>query len=142
MKPDSSRWLRSRLAQATLALGLAVTVLPSRMVAQDTSDSVVVMPAGKYVLEARDSTKPVGIAGFEFELKAGGDFKISSPDGSFSGKMIQKDGILTYTDQGCADAGTYVVKMERGGYVIVPKSDPCEGRGDGMAMLLFRPVGS
>lgn len=123
-----------------ILLTLAFGTIPSQAVAQGQSDSVIVMPAGRYVLEARDSTRSVGIAGFDFELKNNGEFRIFSSDGSFSGKMIQKDGILLYSDQGCSGTGTYVVKREQGGYVILPKSDPCEGRGDGMALLRFRPV--
>lgn len=110
-----------------------------RLLAQD---SVVVMPAGHYTVLARDSTKTqMGMIGWPFELKGNGDFTFTSPDSlTWSGKLIQKNGVATYTDQGCGDPGVYYVHRAPDGYVLDLKSEACAGRDSALVVLLFRPA--
>lgn len=99
----------------------------------------VVMPAGSYVIQARDSTKAdsVGMVGWPMVLKGNGAFTITSPDTlTFSGKLVQKDGVTTYTDQACSEPGQYIVRQERGGYAFDVKSETCSA---GWSKLLFVP---
>jgi len=102
----------------------------------------VVMPAGRYVIQARDSTKAkeVAIAGWPFLLKGNGGFTLTTPDSLvFAGKLLQKDGLATYTDQECSDPGVYYVRKELGGYAFDVKSEACAGRDSGWVKLLFVP---
>ncbi len=103
----------------------------------------ITMPAGHYVVEARDTgaAGAVAMAGWPFELKDNGDFVFTSPDSlTWTGKMTQRDGVATYTDQGCGDPGLYYVHQQGGGYVLDRKSEACPGRDSAMVMLRFRPV--
>jgi hypothetical protein len=103
----------------------------------------VTMPAGPYVIQARDSLAKagdVGIAGWPFVLKSNGTFTLTSPDSlTFAGKIVQKEGVATYTDQNCSDPGIYYVRQERGGYAFDVKSEACPGRDSGWVKLLFLP---
>lgn len=121
-------WLAAAVAAAPLA---AQTAAP------------VTMPAGAYVIQPRDSTaKPedVGISGWPFVLKSNGAFTLTSPDSlTFTGKLEQKNGLATYTDQNCGDPGVYYVRKERGGYAFDVKSEACPGRDSGWVKLLFVP---
>ncbi|MGH7524137.1 MAG: hypothetical protein ACREK8_07520 [Gemmatimonadales bacterium] len=103
----------------------------------------VIMPAGAYIIQPRDSmAKPddVGITGWPFVLKSNGAFTLTSPDSlTFTGKLEQKNGLATYTDQNCGDPGVYYVRKERGGYAFDVKSEACPGRDSGWVKLLFVP---
>jgi hypothetical protein len=106
---------------------------------QLSAQAPVSMPAGNYVIQARDSAKAdsVGMAGWPLVLKSNGAFTITSPDTlTFSGKLVQKDGIATYTDQACSEPGQYLVRQERGGYAFDVKSETCSA---GWSKLLFVP---
>ena len=122
------RWLGAAIAAAPLAA---------------QAPAPVTMPAGAYVIQPRDSTaKPddVGIAGWPFVLKSNGAFTLTSPDSlTFTGKLEQKDGLATYTDQNCGDPGVYYVRKVRGGYAFDVKSEACPGRDSGWVKLLFVP---
>ena len=130
------RWLL--LAAATL-VGPPLTAQAGR-----GSETAPAMLPGKYTIEARDTSK--AFPPISFELKSNTVFVITMPDGIFSGKMKAKDGILTYSDQGCLDEknvqreGTYVVRGERGGFWLEVQSDSCEDRGKSLASWLFRPI--
>jgi hypothetical protein len=124
----------------------AVTLVALPLGAQ-AGGSVGTAPAitpGKYTIEARDTSK--AFPPIPFELKSSTIFVITMADGTFSGRMRSKDGILTYSDQGCLDEkniqreGTYVVRSERGGFWLEVKSDSCEDRGKSLASWLFRPI--
>ncbi len=99
---------------------------------------------GKYTIEARDTAKT--FPPIPFELKNSTIFVITMAEGTFSGRMRSKDGLLTYSDQGCLDEnnvqreGTYVVRGERGGYWLEVQTDSCEDRGKSLASWLFRPI--
>src|SRR5690348_6074835 len=80
----------------------AVAALGTRLEAQSTPPAN--MPSGNYLIQARDTSKAaeVAISGWPFVLKGSGDFTITSPDSlTFTGKLKQKDGVATYTDQSC-----------------------------------------
>jgi hypothetical protein len=98
------------------------------------------MPAGSYVIQARDSSKADGVAmkGWPFVLKSNGTFTITTPDSlTFTGKLLQKDGVATYTDQSCSEPGLYAVRQERGGYAFDAKAETCSA---GWTKLLFVPA--
>jgi hypothetical protein len=102
----------------------------------------VTMPAGDYVIEARDSSKAgdVGVAGWPFVLKGNGSFVMTNPDTLvFAGKIVQKDGVATLTDQTCDEPGVYFVRREHNGYAFDMKSEACAGRDTGWTKLLFVP---
>jgi len=123
--------LRGILAVLALSLGT------SSLTAQ--SGGPVAMPAGSYVIQARDTAKAetVAMRGWPFVLKGNGNFTITTPDSlTFTGKLVQKDGIATYTDQSCDEAGQYVVRQERGGYAFDAKAETCSA---GWTKLLFVP---
>ncbi|MGH7583188.1 MAG: hypothetical protein ACREL5_08195 [Gemmatimonadales bacterium] len=116
---------------------LSVTIAAGRL-----SGQVVTMPAGDYVIQARDSAHAaeIGVVGWPFVLKGNGSFTLTSPDSlSFMGKLTQKDGMATFTDQTCADTGVYYVRQERGGYAFDVKSEACPGRDSSWVKLLFIP---
>ena len=123
------RWTFALVAVATLAVPLgAQTPAP------------IQMPNGDYVIQARDTTKAadVGIAGWPFVLKGGGAFTITNPESlTFTGKLIQKDGIATYTDQSCETPATYTIRRERGGYAFDFKSGGCPENEATLGKLLF-----
>ena len=125
----SHRWTLAVLAATLSATPLAAQAAP------------VKMPAGDYVVQARDTTKAkeVAIAGWPFALKGNGAFAFSSPDDglTFSGKLVQKDGVATYTDQGCDQPATYTVRQERGGYAFDFKSGGCAENATSLDKLLF-----
>lgn len=126
-----------------LLRALALPLLVSPLAAQQT-DSAVTMAAGKYTIEARDTTK--AFPPIPFELKGNGNWVISMEGGTFSGKLKITAGTVTYSDQGCVDdsnnqrEGIYALQSARGGFWFAVKSDPCEGRGPSLAEWLFRPV--
>lgn len=130
------RWLI--LAAATL-VGSPLTAQAGR-----GGEMAAAMLPGKYTIEARDTSK--AFPPVPFELKGNSVFVITMPDGIFSGRMKSKDGILTYSDQGCLDEkniqreGTYLVRNERGGFWLDVQSDSCEDRGKSLASWLFRPI--
>jgi hypothetical protein len=100
----------------------------------------VTMPVGSYVIQARDTSvkaERVMMAGWPFVLKGNGDFSITTPDSMlWTGRLVQKDGLATYTDQGCSEPGVYVLRMEANGYVFDAKSETCTV---GVAKLRFVP---
>lgn len=105
------------------------------------SPAAVKMPSGAYVIEARDTSKSgaVGVAGWPFVLKGNGDFTITNPDTlTFTGKLLQQDGMATYTDQTCDTPAIFTVRAERGGYVFDFKSGGCAANGASFDKLLFR----
>jgi hypothetical protein len=120
---------------------LAPIVVAFPMAAQ--APAPVTMPAGSYLIQARDSLAKagdIGIVGWPFVLKSNGTFTLTSPDSlTFVGKLAQKDGMATYTDQNCADPGVYYVRQERGGYAFDVKSEACAGRDSSWVRLLFVP---
>jgi hypothetical protein len=125
----SYRWTFAVVAAVLSATPLAAQSAPS-----------VTMPSGNYVVQARDTTKAkdVAIAGWPFTLKGNGAFVITSPDElTFSGKLVQKDGVATYTDQGCDTPALYLVRQERGGYAFDFKSGGCAESMTGLDKLLF-----
>lgn len=124
----------------------AATIVGSPLAAQAGrgNEMAPTMAPGKYLIEARDTAK--AFPPVSFELKSNTVFVITMTDGTFSGKMKSKDGILTYSDQGCLDEknlqreGTYLVRSERGGFWLEVQSDGCEDRGKSLASWLFRPI--
>jgi hypothetical protein len=100
----------------------------------------ITLPAGSYVIQARDTAAKadkVMMAGWPFVLKGNGDFAITTPDTMlWTGKLIQKDGMATYTDQGCAEPGVYYLRKESNGYAFDVKTETCTV---GVAKLLFVP---
>ena len=121
----------------TFAL-VATATLAARLGGQ--AQAPTTMPSGNYVIQARDTTKAgeVGVAGWPFVLKGGGAFTITNPEAlTFTGKLTQKDGVATYTDQGCAAAATYAVHPERGGYVFDFKAGGCPENEATLGKLLF-----
>ena len=122
--------------------GLLAPIVVACPVAAQTP-APATMPAGSYLIRARDSlAKPgdIGIAGWPFVLKANGTFTLTSPDSlTFTGRISQKDGVATYTDQNCADPGVYYVRRERGGFAFDVKSEACPGRDSSWVKLLFVP---
>jgi hypothetical protein len=123
-------------------IGLLAPILVAGQVVAQTPPPVT-MPPGSYLVQARDSLSKVGdigIAGWPFVLKSNGTFTLTSPDSlTFAGKLSQKDGMATYTDQNCADPGVYYVRRERGGYAFDVKSESCPGRDSSWVKLLFVP---
>jgi hypothetical protein len=135
-RPMTYRWLFLTAAP--------LFVLPLGAQSGGSSETAPAFVPGKYTIEARDTSK--AFPPIPFELKASNVFVITMADGTFSGKMTSKDGILVYSDQGCLDEknvqreGTYVVRAERGGFWLAVKSDSCEDRGKSLASWLFRPI--
>ncbi len=121
---------------------LLLSLLPvSGVAAQSPDTASVTMPAGHYVVQARDTTSPIGMAGWPFVLNGNGNFAFTTPDSlEFSGKLVQKGGLATFTDQTCGDPGIYVIRKERGGYALDFKSEACAGRETGLVQLLFLPA--
>ncbi|HEY4320513.1 MAG TPA: hypothetical protein VGM77_04975 [Gemmatimonadales bacterium] len=104
----------------------------------------VTMPSGNYVIEARDSSKTdsIGMMGWPLVLKGNGTFSIlTMPDSlMLMGKLIQKGGMATLTEQTCTDgAGTYFVRKVRSGYAFDVKTEACVGRDSAWSKLLFVP---
>ena len=123
-------WTLAFVATAVLAVPLgAQTPAP------------VVMPSGDYVIQARDTTKAAEvIAGWTFALKGNGAFTITNPESlTFTGKLVQKDGLATYTDQGCETPATLVVSKERGGFAFDFKSGGCPENEAALGKWLFVP---
>jgi hypothetical protein len=125
------RWTFAFVAAAALAVPLgAQTPAP------------VAMPSGDYVIQARDTAKAgeVGIAGWAFVLKGNGAFTITNPEAlTFTGKLVQKDGVATYTDQSCETPATYSVSKERGGFAFDFKGGGCPENEATLGKLLFVP---
>jgi hypothetical protein len=123
------RWIVSLIAAATVGTSLgAQTPAP------------ITMPNGNYLIQARDTAKAkeVAIAGWPFVLKGGGAFMITTPDSlTFTGKLVQKDGTATYTDQSCDTPALYLVRQERGGYAFDFKSGGCPENAASFDKLLF-----
>ena len=108
------------------------------------AQAAVKMPSGDYVIRARDASKSdsVGMVGWPFKLEGNGTFGImTQPDSlMLMGKLIQKDGIATLTEQTCSDgAGTYTIRKEGAGYAFDAKSEACVGRDSAWVKLLFVP---
>jgi hypothetical protein len=119
---------------------LAAAVLAMSITVQ--SPAQVTMPSGNYVIQARDSNKSneVAIVGWPFVLKGNGAFTLTNPDSlTFTGRIFQKDGMATYTDQSCDQPGLYFVRQERGGYTFDLKSPGCVGTDSSWVKLLFVP---
>ena len=123
------RWIFALIAAAAVGTSLgAQTPAP------------VTMPNGNYVIQARDTAKAkeVAIAGWPFVLKGGGAFTITTPDSlTFTGKLVQKDGTATYTDQSCDTPALYVARQEQGGYAFDFKSGGCPENAASFDKLLF-----
>jgi hypothetical protein len=121
--------------------------LPFVIAAQLTAQAPapVVMPAGSYIIQARDTAAApgaTGMVGWPLTLKSNGSFTIiTMPDSlPLVGKLVQKDGLATITEQTCSDgAGVYFVRKERDGYAFDFKSEACAGREAGWTKLLFVP---
>lgn len=103
----------------------------------------VKMPAGSYIIQTRDTSakaEKVGMVGWPFVLKGNGDFTIMAyvaPDTlPYTGKLIQKDGMATYTDQACDEPGIYYVRKEGNGFAFDAKSETCSAS---LSKLLFVP---
>ena len=100
----------------------------------------ITMPAGNYVIQTRDTganAVKVGMVGWPFVLKGNGDWTITTPDTLyFVGKLVQKDGVATYTDQACSEPGIYYIRKEGNGYAFDVKSETCSAD---FAKLLFVP---
>ena len=104
----------------------------------------VFMPAGHYVIQARDTAKAgeIAIVDWPLELNGNGTFTITRESDSLTstGKLVQKDGMATDTDQGCDQPAVYVVRADRGGYRFDLKSTGCTAaEKDGWPKLLFLP---
>ena len=101
------------------------------------------MPAGSYVIQARDTAprpRRSRWPGGRSSSRANGTFTLTTPDTLvFTGKLVQKDGMATYTDQACNEPGLYYVRKERSGYAFDVKSETCAGRDAGWVKLLFVP---
>jgi hypothetical protein len=127
-----------------LLLVAAAALAGRPLSAQASGEVAAVMKPGKYTIEARDTSR--AFPPISFELKGNSVFVITMEDGTFSGKMKSKDGVLIYSDQGCLDEnnvqreGSYIVRSERGGFWLDVQSDPCEDRGKSLASWLFRPL--
>jgi len=123
-----------------IALSLvAVAVAPLR----SQAPAPVTMPAGSYVIQTRDTSakaEKVGMAGWPFVLKGNGEFTIMAyvtPDTlPYTGKLVQRDGMATYTDQACNEPGIYYVRKEGLGYAFDVKSETCS---ESLVKLLFVP---
>lgn len=124
--------------RCTFALIAAATVGTS-LGAQ--TPAPITMPNGNFVIQARDTAKAkeVAIAGWPFVLKGGGAFAFTNPADSltFSGKLVQKDGTATYTDQSCDTPARYTVRQERGGYAFDFKLGGCPENAASFDKLLF-----
>jgi len=118
---------------ATLLAALAVPLAAQ-------TPAPVTMPSGSYLIQARDTSAKaakVGMVGWPFVLKGSGDFTITTPDTlTWTGKLVQKDGMATYTDQSCSEPGIYYVRKEGNGYAFDVKSETCSAD---FAKLLFVP---
>ena len=133
-----------KIALPSSAAALALAVLSAHPAL--AQEKPIVMPSGKYTIESRDTTvKDFPLSTWPFELKGNGTFTITSPEGpTFSGVIKQDKGTVTYSDQGCTDesakqiTGTYVLKMERGGYVFDLQNDPCAKEHKTLTQWLFR----
>ena len=122
----SNRWIAAAIF-ATVAVPLG-------------AQAPVVMPSGNYVIQTRDTSAKadkVGMDGWPFVLKGNGQFTITTPDTlPYTGKLVQKDGMATYTDQQCSEPGIYLVRKEGIGYAFDMKSETCS---KGLSSLLFVP---
>jgi hypothetical protein len=123
-----TRWMTATLV-AVLAVPLGAQAI-----------APVTMPAGAYVIQTRDTSakaEKVGLAGLPFVLKGSGDFTITTVDTLyFTGKLVQKDGVATYTDMACNEPGIYYVRKEGNGYAFDVQSETCSAD---LAKLLFVP---
>jgi hypothetical protein len=130
------------LPMRTSILAAAVLLLTGAPVLG--AQAPVTMPSGDYVIQARDASKTdsIGMVGWPLVLKGNGTFSIMTmPDSLLlMGKLIQKGGVATLTEQTCSDgAGTYVVRKEGSGYAFDVKTEACVGRDSAWSKLLFVP---
>src|ERR1043165_5821335 len=124
-----------------------IVVALASLAAPLAAQAPVTMPAGSYVIQARDTAAAAatttGMVGWPLVLKSNGSFSIiTMPDSlPLQGKIVQKDGMATITEQTCSDgAGVYYVRKERDGYAFDFKSEACAGREAGWTKLLFVPA--
>jgi hypothetical protein len=54
----------------------------------------------------------------------------------YTGRLVQKGGMATYTDQACSEPGTYYVRKEGNGFAFDVKSETCSAS---LSKLLFVP---
>ena len=135
---------------ASLSLVFAVALLATPLAAQTpaAAPAVAVAPLpgvkflpGLYRVGALDPG--AGIPdGITFLLREDGNFEITIPgaDAAMTGTTSQKDGVLTWAENRCTDAGKYFVRADGKSFVLEPKEDSCEERKGQLAMVRFTPI--
>jgi hypothetical protein len=134
---------------ASLSLAFAAALLASPLAGQTpaaapaaaaTALPGVKFPPGLYLVGAIDPNGGIP-DGITFLLREDGNFEISLPTGeSMTGITSQKDGVLTWAEERCTDAGQYFVRADGKGFVLEPKDDSCEGRKGQLVLVRFTPI--
>ena len=135
---------------ASLSLVFATALLAAPLAGQTPAAAPAVtaaaLPAvkflpGLYQVGAIDPNMglPEGIT---FLLREDGNFEITIPgrDGAMTGTTSQKDGVLTWAEDRCTDAGKYFVRADGKSFVLEPKEDGCDERKGQLAMVRFTPI--
>jgi len=137
-----------RLASPALvfAAALLATPLAGQTPAAAPAVAAAALPAvkflpGLYQVGAIDPNMglPEGIT---FLLREDGNFEITIPgrDEAMTGTTSQKDGVLTWAEDRCTDAGKYFVRADGKSFVLEPKDDSCEERKGQLVMVRFTPI--
>lgn len=131
--------MRLRLL-ALLLSGAFAAPLAAQTATPAAAAPVLKLAAGTYNITARDTTRQIP-PDITFVLHDDGSFEINVPAGEpILGVAAQKEGVLTWVEPRCAEAGTYTVRASGKGFWLEVKEDTCAGRKDQLGMVLFTPV--
>ncbi|MEO5800607.1 MAG: hypothetical protein ABIS00_14300 [Gemmatimonadales bacterium] len=127
-----------------LALLLASSLLAAPLSAQTAAPAAaapkLTLAPGAYLVSSRDSTRPLP-PDITFVLHPDGSFEINIPAGEpILGNAAQKDGLLTWVEPRCPDAGNYFVRAFGKGFYLEAKEDACTERKGQLGFVLFTPA--
>jgi hypothetical protein len=134
---------------ASYSLVLASLLLASPLAAQTTAAASTVtatplpgvkFPPGLYKISAIDPNGGIP-DGIVFTLRDDGNFEITIPGNDvMTGQTTQQDGVLTWAEGRCSDAGKYYVRADGKSFVLEAKEDSCEERKGQLQMVRFTPI--
>lgn len=125
---------------ALLLVGLPTAAPIVAQTAATPAAPQLTLAAGTYNITSRDSTRQLP-PDITFVLHTDGSFEINIPAGEpILGVIAQKEGILTWLEARCAEAGTYHVRASGKGFYLEAKEDACPGRKEQIGGVLFTPA--